>query len=86
VLGPIAPIIPFETEDEAIALANDTRYGLNAMLFTESLNRAHRVAAALRAGTVWATASSSATSGRPSAVWEIPRGPGGRQPQPRVLH
>ncbi len=34
-------------------LANDTRYGLNAMLFTENLSRAHRVASRLRAGTVW---------------------------------
>ena len=34
-------------------LANDTRYGLNAMLFTENLSRAHRVASKLRAGTVW---------------------------------
>jgi aminomuconate-semialdehyde/2-hydroxymuconate-6-semialdehyde dehydrogenase len=53
VFGPIAPIMPFDTEQDAIALANDTRYGLNAMLFTENLSRAHRVAAALRAGTVW---------------------------------
>jgi aminomuconate-semialdehyde/2-hydroxymuconate-6-semialdehyde dehydrogenase len=53
VFGPIAPIIPFDTEQEAIALANDTYYGLNAMLFTENLSRAHRVAATLRAGTVW---------------------------------
>ena len=34
-------------------MANDTRYGLNAMLFTENLSRAHRVASNLRAGTVW---------------------------------
>ena len=37
----------------SLALANDTRYGLNAMLFTENLSRAHRVASQLRAGTVW---------------------------------
>jgi aminomuconate-semialdehyde/2-hydroxymuconate-6-semialdehyde dehydrogenase len=53
VFGPLAPVIPFETEAEGVALANDTRYGLNAMLFTDDLNRAHRVSAALRAGTVW---------------------------------
>jgi nitrite reductase/ring-hydroxylating ferredoxin subunit len=40
-------------EDEAAVSANDTPYGLNAMLFTENLSRAHRVAAALLAGTVW---------------------------------
>ena len=43
----------FDREEQAIALANDTPYGLNAMLFTENLRRAHRVAAALRASTVW---------------------------------
>ncbi|MGV0991962.1 MAG: aldehyde dehydrogenase [Mycobacterium sp.] len=53
IFGPVAVVIPFDTEAEAIRLANDTRYGLNAMLFTENLHRAHRVSAALRAGTVW---------------------------------
>ena len=53
VFGPVVTVAPFDTEDEAIALANGTRYGLNAMLFTENLRRAHRVAARLRAGTVW---------------------------------
>ena len=46
-------IVPFDTEDEVVTLANDTRYGLNAMVFSENLSRAHRVAAALDAGTVW---------------------------------
>jgi aminomuconate-semialdehyde/2-hydroxymuconate-6-semialdehyde dehydrogenase len=53
VFGPIVTVQPFETEQDAVALANDTRYGLNAMVFTENLARAHRVSAALRAGTVW---------------------------------
>jgi len=53
IFGPLVTVIPFDTEAEAIALANDSRYGLNAMLFTEDLSRAHRVSAALRAGTVW---------------------------------
>ncbi|MEA2254202.1 MAG: aminomuconate-semialdehyde/2-hydroxymuconate-6-semialdehyde dehydrogenase [Solirubrobacteraceae bacterium] len=51
--GPIVSVVAFDDEDEAVARANDTPYGLNAMLFTESLSRAHRVAARLRAGTVW---------------------------------
>jgi len=53
VFGPVVTIHPFDDEAEAVALANDTRYGLNAMVFTENLSRAHRVSAALRAGTVW---------------------------------
>jgi aminomuconate-semialdehyde/2-hydroxymuconate-6-semialdehyde dehydrogenase len=53
VFGPVVTVTPFDTSDEAVGLANDTPYGLNAMLFTENVRRAHRVAAALRAGTVW---------------------------------
>ena len=53
IFGPVIVIHPFDTEDEAVAEANSTPYGLNAILFTENLNRAHRVSAALRAGTVW---------------------------------
>jgi aminomuconate-semialdehyde/2-hydroxymuconate-6-semialdehyde dehydrogenase len=53
IFGPVVVATPFDTEQEAVALANDTRYGLNAMVFTENLSRAHRVSAKLRAGTVW---------------------------------
>ncbi|RAY16878.1 5-carboxymethyl-2-hydroxymuconate semialdehyde dehydrogenase [Actinomadura craniellae] len=53
IFGPLVVVAPFDTEAEGIALANDTPYGLNAMVFTENLSRAHRVSAALRAGTVW---------------------------------
>lgn len=53
VFGPVVTVRPFDGEAEAVALANDTPYGLNAMVFTEHLHRAHRVSAALKAGTVW---------------------------------
>ena len=53
IIGPVTVATKFDTEDEALALANDTKYGLNAMVFTENLSRAHRVAARLTAGTVW---------------------------------
>jgi len=53
IFGPVAVVAPFDHESEAVDAANSTPYGLNAMVFTESLSRAHRVAAALRAGTVW---------------------------------
>ncbi|URM96549.1 aldehyde dehydrogenase [Actinomadura madurae] len=52
IFGPVV-VSPFDTEAEAVGQANDTPYGLNAMVFTENLSRAHRVSAALRAGTVW---------------------------------
>ena len=53
IFGPVVPVTPFETEGEAVERANASRYGLNAMVFTENLSRAHRVAAELRAGTIW---------------------------------
>ena len=53
IFGPVTVATAFDTEAEALELANDTRYGLNAMVFTENLSRAHRMAAKLNAGTVW---------------------------------
>lgn len=53
VFGPVAVVHPFDTEAEAIELANDSKYGLAAGLWTRDINRAHRVGNALEAGTVW---------------------------------
>lgn len=53
IFGPVVAIQPFDDEGEAVRLANDSPYGLNAMLLTTDLGRAHRVAGALRAGSVW---------------------------------
>ncbi len=50
--APIAPVVAFDTEEEVIAAANDTRYGLAAYLYTENLNRGLRVSEELEAGTV----------------------------------
>jgi aldehyde dehydrogenase (NAD+) len=47
------PSSPFDGEEEAIALANDTSYGLTAGLWSRDVGRAHRVAARIRAGIVW---------------------------------
>jgi succinate-semialdehyde dehydrogenase/glutarate-semialdehyde dehydrogenase len=52
VFGPVAPVIGFDTEDEGIAAANDTEYGLAAYIYTQSLDRALRVAEAIEAGMV----------------------------------
>jgi aminomuconate-semialdehyde/2-hydroxymuconate-6-semialdehyde dehydrogenase len=53
IFGPVVVVLPFTDEREAVDLANDTPYGLNAMMFTRDLSRAHRVSRALRVGTVW---------------------------------
>jgi aldehyde dehydrogenase (NAD+) len=53
VFGPILSLIPFDSDDEAIAIANDTEFGLASGVWTRDLARAHRVVRALRAGTVW---------------------------------
>ena len=52
VFGPVGTIMPFDTEDEAVALANDTVYALSATLWTRDLATAHRTAARLRVGAV----------------------------------
>ncbi len=53
VFGPCVALIPFKDEDEAIRLANDTKYGLSATFFTKDVSRALRVAPQLEAGIVW---------------------------------
>lgn len=51
--GPVMSLLPFDTEEEAIALANNTPYGLGSGVFTQNIARAHRVSARLRAGICW---------------------------------
>lgn len=53
IFGPIATLIPFDTEEEAITLANDTSYGLASSLWTQDINRAHRVSSQILSGVVW---------------------------------
>ena len=53
IFGPVLVVAPFDNEAQAIRMANDTPYGLAAMVWTTNLSRAHRVAAAVRAGLVW---------------------------------
>lgn len=53
VFGPVLTLQSFETEDEAVALANSTAYGLSAMVFTSDQSRADRIADGVRAGTIW---------------------------------
>jgi aminomuconate-semialdehyde/2-hydroxymuconate-6-semialdehyde dehydrogenase len=53
IFGPVITITPFDTEDEVIGYANDCEYGLASSVWTQNLNRAHRVAEKINTGTVW---------------------------------
>jgi aminomuconate-semialdehyde/2-hydroxymuconate-6-semialdehyde dehydrogenase len=53
IFGPVCHIAPFDTEDEAISLANDTKYGLAASIWTTNLKRGHRVAQQMNVGITW---------------------------------
>lgn len=57
IFGPCVAIVKFQTEEEAILLANDTTYGLGSAIFTKDLARAHRVAREIEAGMVWINSS-----------------------------
>lgn len=53
IFGPVLAVCEFETEEEAIALANDSAYGLGAAVWTQNLSRAHRVSRKVESGMVW---------------------------------
>lgn len=53
IFGPVVTIAPFDSDDQAVAMANCVEYGLSASVWTSDLNRAHRIAAQLHSGTVW---------------------------------
>jgi aminomuconate-semialdehyde/2-hydroxymuconate-6-semialdehyde dehydrogenase len=53
IFGPVVTITPFDSEEEVIRYANDVDYGLSSSVWTQNLNRAHRVAEKIHAGTVW---------------------------------
>lgn len=53
IFGPVLVVTPFDTEEEAIQMANDTDYGLAAAVWTKNITRAHRVTSKLRAGILW---------------------------------
>ena len=53
IFGPVAVLIPFKDENDAVLQGNDTTYGLGAGVWTQDVGRAHKVARALKAGSVW---------------------------------
>jgi len=53
IFGPVLCVMPFSSMDEAVQIANDTKYGLAAMIWTKDLEKANKVARRLRCGTVW---------------------------------
>ena len=65
IFGPVLAVLSFDGVDEGVALANQTIYGLAAGIWTKDVQKAHRVARAIRAGTVWINSYNSYDSGAP---------------------
>ena len=53
IFGPVVSLIPFKTEEEVVEMANSTKYGLSASIFTENISKGHRIAAKIDSGVVW---------------------------------
>jgi aminomuconate-semialdehyde/2-hydroxymuconate-6-semialdehyde dehydrogenase len=53
IFGPVVTLVPFDSEEDAVEMANSTPYGLAATVWTENLKRAHRVAGQIKCGIVW---------------------------------
>ncbi len=53
IFGPVVTIMPFETEEEVLMMANSTEYGLASVIWTENLSRAHRISHEIKSGIVW---------------------------------
>ena len=65
IFGPVLCVIPFDSDDEAIKIANDSIYGLGGGVWSKNLDRAHAVAAGMRTGTVWVNDYHMITPGQP---------------------
>ncbi|KAF2147642.1 putative aldehyde dehydrogenase [Myriangium duriaei CBS 260.36] len=67
VFGPFAVVLPFDTEDEGLRMANNSRYGLGSAIFTQNLTRAHNIARKIQAGMIWINSSNDSD-------WRVPFG------------
>src|SRR5690606_19891672 len=85
VFGPILGVVTFETEDEAVALANNTQYGLAASLYSLDGRRAQRVPRRAGAGTVWVNGCGEGDIAAPSRGYEL-SGVGGRDKGLAAFH
>ena len=65
IFGPVAVVIKFKTEEEVIAMANDSVYGLGGAVWTQDINRAFRVARAIETGRMWVNTYNSIPAGAP---------------------
>ena len=65
IFGPVACVIKFKTEDEAVAMANDSQYGLGGGVWTRDINRAIRVSRAVETGRMWVNTYNSIPEGAP---------------------
>ncbi len=65
IFGPVAVVIPFKDEDDVIAMANASEYGLGGAVWTQDINRAMRVARAIRTGRMWVNTYNSIPAGAP---------------------
>ncbi|MEQ3549741.1 aldehyde dehydrogenase family protein [Pseudonocardia nematodicida] len=70
IFGPVAGLMPFDSEDDAIAMANDTPYGLAAAVWTTDLGRTRRMVDALEAGTVWVNCYRRVSAAAPFGGWK----------------
>jgi succinate-semialdehyde dehydrogenase/glutarate-semialdehyde dehydrogenase len=71
IFGPVLAIVPFETEDEAVAIANDTEYGLVSYVFTESLSRGQRMIDKLETGMMGLNVGVVSNAAAPFGGWKM---------------